>query len=84
MLFSEKIQKDKSSVFLLQAADKTGHDAWYYVFVESKKIPLFKHITKQETYDLSSIGQVLFSGYGTQPPASITAKVNEQYNTSFT
>ncbi len=57
-----------------------GVDTWHYVKVDSLKLPLFKNAIKSGVADVSAFGEIIFSGWGKNPPDEIRKKVDELYS----
>lgn len=48
---------------------------WHYVRVTALKVPLFLNAAKAKRIDVAQFGEVLFSGWGKEPPEEIRKKV---------
>jgi len=81
MSFVNSIKASKSDlVYLVRAEDKpTGRDAWYYVQVHSKaKLPIFLEKVKTGL-TLTDYADILYRGWGTEPPQEVKDKIKEQF-----
>ncbi|MBU6139975.1 MAG: hypothetical protein KGP29_00255 [Proteobacteria bacterium] len=91
--FSEMTQKDSLSnkkpvdpqkkmqselIYLVKGVD-AGRNAWYYVLVDRLKLQLFLKALNDEIIHLENYGKILYSAYGDDPSAEITAKLKEEY-----
>lgn len=72
----KKMQADL--IYLVKGID-AGRNAWYYVLVERLKVQLFLKALNDEIIHLENYGKILFSAYGDEPPAEITASLKEEY-----
>jgi hypothetical protein len=52
-----------------------GHPTWHYVRVDPRKRPQFLQQVRTGTIDVAEFGDVLFSGWGTEPPEDIRLQV---------
>jgi hypothetical protein len=66
-------------IFLTQGKYLDVH-TWQYVRVDSMKLPLFQKAVKSGVVDAAAYGDILFSGWGKNPPDEIRAKVNALYS----
>ncbi len=66
-------------VYLVRGKDE-GRQAWYYVLVDRPKLPLFLARIDEGNLDLEEYGEVLFSGWGQDPPDDIVARIKAEYS----
>ena len=52
---------------------------WHYVKLDILKLPLFQKALKSDEMDVADYGEILFSGWGANPPDDIRRKINETY-----
>ena len=78
--FADRLKGDRSSLVYLVKADSTGGRAWFFVEIEKLKKEVFLKAVKQDEFDLTKYGKVLYSGYGEQPSSDIIKKLEEDYN----
>lgn len=77
--FATNIVKRRGNhVCLYTGVDSTGHPAWYYLLLDFKNKILFSK-THSQAIDLKNFGTILYSGYGTQPPQTITKRMTDEY-----
>ncbi len=57
-----------------------GVYTWHYVKVNTLKHPLFQKAIQSGTTDVAQYGEILFSGWGKEPPESVSQKIKENYN----
>ena len=53
--------------------------AWHYVLVDEDKVQEFKDKVATGTIDVSDYGEVLYSGWGKDPPQDIIDKVDHRF-----
>lgn len=80
MSFLNKFQSSRGDLVYLVRGDDAGRDVWHYVLVDKAKLPLFKRMVTSSSIDVAEYGQVLYSGWGKEPPQEITEKVKQQYS----
>lgn len=66
---------NNKSVYLINSKIGNRH-AWYYILVGSIKKPLLINKVGKESLDLKNYGEILFSGWGKEPPKEIQEKLN--------
>ena len=64
----------KENVFLVKSNIGT-RKAWYYLDVILLRLPLFQRRIGNESLRLTEYGQILFSGWGENPPENIRMQV---------
>ena len=78
--FAEDVRKKRSDcVYLVRGKDR-GKAAWHYVLVDKGKKQMFLAAAKSGSLDVADYGEVLYSGWGQDPPADIKKKIDDQYN----
>ncbi|CAK5014006.1 unnamed protein product [Meloidogyne enterolobii] len=55
--------------------------AWHYLLVDKDKKEAFLGKCKTGSMDVANYGQILYSGWGKDPPQDIKDKLNEEYGT---
>jgi len=66
-------------IFLVHAPDYTGHIAYYFLYVDLLRVPLFKKATKEpKVIDLEDFGTIITSGYG-EAPKDVRAAITRRY-----
>jgi hypothetical protein len=65
-------------IFLTRGKSGQAH-TWYYVKVNKLKLPLYSHALQSGNMNVSDFGEVLFSGWGKNPPDSVRRKIDEMY-----
>ena len=81
MSFAQKIKSSSGNlVYLVRGQDK-GRDAWHYVQVKDKiTLAIFLKEINGGGGDISLYGDILYSGWGKNPPDDIIKKVQENYS----
>ena len=65
-------------VYLVRGQDR-GRAAWHYVLVDKDKETDFTAKVKTGTVDVAKFGEVLFSGWGKDPPESTKRKIKLRF-----
>lgn len=65
-------------IYLVKGVD-AGKNAWYYVLVERLKVQLFLKALNDDIIHLENYGNILYSAYGDEPPATITDQLKDEY-----
>ncbi|AHX11273.1 hypothetical protein NHE_0315 [Neorickettsia helminthoeca str. Oregon] len=78
--FAEGVRKKRSDcVYLVRGKDR-DRAAWHYVLVDKVKKEMFLAAAKSGSLDVKDYGEVLYSGWGEDPPEHIKKKIDEEYN----
>lgn len=75
--FSERLRNRR--IYLIRGSDGTGRQAWYYLRVCKKSPLLFERDARKGQINLSDYGEILQSGYGKDPPASVVRDMQETW-----
>ncbi len=79
MTWAEKTQRSRGeNVYLVRGKDN-GRNAWYYVLVDPLKISLFLRMIEAGSLNLEDYGEVLASGWGTDPPDTVKRRITSDY-----
>lgn len=79
--FVDAVKTSKSDlIYIVRAEEQVQNEnAWYYVQVRDKKtLPIFLEESK-EGLDLEEYADVLYSGWGDEPPQEIKDKIAKQF-----
>lgn len=79
MSFVAKLQSSRSELLYLVTGKDAGKNCWYYVMVDKPKHELFKAKLKSDFIQVDDYGTILYSGWGTEPPADIKQKISNEY-----
>jgi hypothetical protein len=52
---------------------------WHYVLVDKIKLPILMMDAKRGVVDIARYGQIVFSGFGAEPPAEVVRVVKKKY-----
>ncbi|ACT69300.1 hypothetical protein ACJZTR_01410 [Neorickettsia risticii] len=78
--FAESVRKKRSDcVYLVRGKDK-NRPAWHYVLVDKVKKEMFLAAAKSGSIDVKDYGEILYSGWGEDPPEDIKKKIEEEYS----
>ena len=69
----------RGTVFLARGFYKSLA-TWHFVKVDALKLPLFLKQSKTGCIDVAEFGEVLFSGWGSEPPQDIYQKVDALFS----
>lgn len=75
----DPIKRSQADLIYLVKGIDNNREAWYYVLVERTKLQLFLKALNDDIIHLEKYGQILYSAYGSEPPAEITNKLKEEY-----
>ena len=70
--------KKNVKIFLTQGK-YLGVYTWHYVRIDLLKFPLFQKQLKSGVIDVSKYGDIIFSGWGMNPPDDIRKQVDALY-----
>jgi len=78
MSFVDKVRKSRDRHLLRLVTGKNqGSDAWWYIRVKPEKMALYVRRVKSEFIDLADYGEILYCGWGKEPPEDIKKKIEE-------
>lgn len=66
-------------IFLVRGHDNT-RSAWHYVEADRAVIDIFRKKTRGGAVDVAMYGEVVTSGWGTNPPLEVVKSVEERYD----
>ncbi len=77
--FAEATKRSRADcVFLVRGKDR-GKPAWHYVLVDKDKKEMFLAKSKTGSIDVALYGQILYSGWGEDPPQDIMDKISNEF-----
>jgi hypothetical protein len=80
MSFVEKVKSSSGDLVYIVRGQDQGMDAWHYVRVKDKAVlPIFLRKADGGPIDVSQYGEILYSGWGKNPPEDIVNQVQKQY-----
>lgn len=65
-------------VFLVKGA-KQGKPVWIYLLVNKALLPVFQHKMGQPGVDVAQYGEVLYSGWGKEPPEYVVKQLKKEF-----
>ena len=79
MSWISKIESERGNQVYLVRGKVKNKQAWYYVFVDKLKVTIFLKMIDEGSLNLEDYGEVLYSGWGNDPPKKIVEKIKEEY-----
>lgn len=83
MSFTAKIQSSRNQCLYKVQGFEMSIPCWFYLMVDKAKLILFKHLAESEPQyqvELSKYGEILYSGWGVEPPLEIITRIKSDYN----
>ena len=77
MSFVDKIVNSRNYLIRLVRGKNQGEKAWWFVRVHPEKFEKYKIAVRTEALDLADYGEILYSGWGENPPEDIQQKIDE-------
>ena len=77
--FAESTRKSRLDCLFLVRGKDNGRAAWHYVLVDKSKREMFLAKSRSGSIDVALYGQILYSGWGENPPESIVKKIEEEF-----
>src|SRR5262249_30639635 len=78
--FTRQIQYSRPDhIFLVRGYDDNDRRAWYYVMADKGKREVFKAQNGSMQLALTDYGQILYSGFGNNPPETIRQEMEDDY-----
>jgi hypothetical protein len=81
--YSRHTFKDRLSArtIYLSRGHFNGKATWHYLLVDKVRLPILLKESKIGEVDLASYGNILFSGFGDNPPEAVTNCIKKKYGT---
>ncbi|MFV9838623.1 MAG: hypothetical protein AB8U44_01180 [Aaplasma endosymbiont of Hyalomma asiaticum] len=77
--FAKATKKSRlDCLFLVRGKDK-GRPAWHYVLVDKHKREMFLAKSKSGSMDVALYGEILYSGWGENPPEDVVQKIRDEF-----
>ncbi len=73
--FASRIRRERPENIYLVRGKSDGRAAWHYVLVEPHKKHAFLRSIESGSLDVADYGDVLCSGWGTDPPAHVVRQI---------
>jgi hypothetical protein len=80
--FHKKKQNLNNKVIYLSQGHFNGRATWHYLLVDKMKLPILLKESKSEQIDLTKYGNIVFSGFGENPPEEVRICVKNKYGTA--
>lgn len=77
--FADATKRSRSDFIYLVRGKDRGKSAWHYVLVDKEKREMFLAKSRTGSIDVADYGEILYSGWGEDPPQAIVDKVNEEF-----
>ncbi|WP_341808630.1 hypothetical protein [Wolbachia endosymbiont (group E) of Neria commutata] len=77
--FAKRTRKSRSDLIYLVRGKDRGKSAWHYVLVDKEKREMFLAKSRSGSMDVADYGEILYSGWGEDPPQDIVDKINEEF-----
>ena len=68
----------KGNVYLI-ISPMGDNFSWYYLLLDGIKKPIFEEKIGKEAFDLKDFGEILYSGWGQEPPVDIKQKIQKRF-----
>ncbi|MDM8335468.1 hypothetical protein [Wolbachia pipientis] len=77
--FADAARRSRSDLIYLVRGKDRGRSAWHYVLVDKDKREMFLAKSRTGSMDVADYGEILYSGWGEDPPQEIVDKINEEF-----
>ncbi len=77
--FADATRRSRSDLIYLVRGKDRGRSAWHYVLVDKDKREMFLAKSRTGSIDVADYGEILYSGWGDDPPQTIVDKINEEF-----
>ena len=77
--FADATRRSRSDLIYLVRGKDRGKSAWHYVLVDKEKREMFLAKSRTGSMDVADYGEILYSGWGEDPPQEIVDKINEEF-----
>ncbi len=77
--FADATKRSRSDLVYLVRGKDRGKSAWHYVLVDKEKREMFLAKSRTGSIDVADYGEILYSGWGEDPPQAIVDKINEEF-----
>ena len=77
--FAESTKKSRLDCLFLVRGKDNGRSAWHYVLVDKNKREMFLAKSRSGSIDVALYGQILYSGWGENPPKDIVKKIEDEF-----
>ncbi|QKX02080.1 hypothetical protein [Wolbachia endosymbiont of Dirofilaria (Dirofilaria) immitis] len=77
--FVDVTRRSRSDLIYLVRGKDRGRSAWHYVLIDKDKREMFLAKSRTGSMDVADYGEILYSGWGENPPQGIVDKINEEF-----
>ncbi|MDG7056466.1 MAG: hypothetical protein LKM44_03195 [Wolbachia endosymbiont of Meromenopon meropis] len=77
--FANATRRSRSDLIYLVRGKDRGKSAWHYVLIDKNKREMFLAKSRTGSMDVADYGEILYSGWGEDPPQKIIDKINEEF-----
>ncbi|WP_395877360.1 hypothetical protein [Ehrlichia muris] len=77
--FAESTKKSRLDCLFLVRGKDNGRSAWHYVLVDKHKREMFLAKSRSGSIDVALYGQILYSGWGENPPEDIVKRIEDEF-----
>ncbi|MGL9732291.1 MAG: hypothetical protein ACR5KX_06065 [Wolbachia sp.] len=77
--FADATRRSRSDLIYLVRGKDRRRSAWHYVLVDKDKREIFLAKSRTGSIDVADYGEILYSGWGEDPPQEIVDKINEEF-----
>ncbi|KLT22660.1 hypothetical protein wVul_1025 [Wolbachia endosymbiont of Armadillidium vulgare str. wVulC] len=77
--FADATRRSRSDLIYLVRGKDRGRSAWHYVLIDKEKREMFLAKSRTGSIDVADYGEILYSGWGEDPPQAIVDKINEEF-----
>lgn len=77
--FADAAKRSRLDLIYLVRGKDRGKSAWHYVLVDKDKKEMFIAKSRTGAMDVADYGEIIYSGWGEDPPKEIVDKINEEF-----
>lgn len=77
--FADATRRSRADLIYLVRGKDRERAAWHYVLVDKDKREMFLAKSRTRAMDVADYGEILYSGWGENPPQEIVDKINEEF-----
>ncbi|QKX01376.1 hypothetical protein GOY13_00045 [Wolbachia endosymbiont of Cruorifilaria tuberocauda] len=77
--FADATRRSRSDLIYLVRGKDRGISAWHYILVDKDKKEIFLVKSRTGSMDVADYGEILYSGWGENPPQEIVDKINDEF-----
>ncbi|MDN5248258.1 MAG: hypothetical protein QWI36_03930 [Wolbachia endosymbiont of Tyrophagus putrescentiae] len=77
--FADATRRSRADLIYLVRGKDRGRSAWHYVLIDKDKKEMFLAKSRTGSMDVADYGEILYSGWGDNPPQDIVDKINEEF-----